>query len=135
MSDFKSEFKLGWGPLFAATIGTMCGLLTLTNYTQGFLCWPRNQRVWVDTRSIFLELYCFHVCRAVYGAYSWLSRAKIRHKGVRDDRPHRPRTWVCPCFYEYRVLASLVCQLGHIGRTCRRLSPYHLDKRSKWLVC
>lgn len=35
-----NEFKLGWGPLFAATIGTMCGLLTLTNYSQGFFVGP-----------------------------------------------------------------------------------------------
>ena len=30
------EFKKGWGPLLAATMGTMCGLMTATNYTQGF---------------------------------------------------------------------------------------------------
>ena len=35
-----NEFKLGWGPLLAATIGTMCGLLTLTNYSQGFFVGP-----------------------------------------------------------------------------------------------
>ena len=35
-----NEFKAGWAPLFAATIGTMCGLITITNYTQGFFVGP-----------------------------------------------------------------------------------------------
>ena len=35
-----NEFKHGWGPLLAATIGTMCGLLTITNYSQGFFVGP-----------------------------------------------------------------------------------------------
>ena len=35
-----SEFRKGWGALLAATIGTMCGLLTITNYTQGFFVGP-----------------------------------------------------------------------------------------------
>jgi predicted MFS family arabinose efflux permease len=35
-----NEFKNGWGPLLAATIGTMCGLLTVTNYSQGFFIGP-----------------------------------------------------------------------------------------------
>lgn len=35
-----NEFKDGWGPLLAATIGTMCGLLTVTNYSQGFFVAP-----------------------------------------------------------------------------------------------
>ena len=34
------EFRDGWKPLLAATIGTMCGLFTLTNYTQGFFVGP-----------------------------------------------------------------------------------------------
>lgn len=34
------EFKKGWGALLAATIGTMCGLLTITVYTQGFFVGP-----------------------------------------------------------------------------------------------
>ncbi len=35
-----SEFRLGWGPLLAATVGTMCGIFTLTNYSQGFFVGP-----------------------------------------------------------------------------------------------
>lgn len=35
-----SEFSKGAGPLFAAIIGTMCGLITITNYSQGFFVDP-----------------------------------------------------------------------------------------------
>ncbi len=35
-----NEFSNGWKPLFAATIGTMCGIFTLTNYSQGFFVGP-----------------------------------------------------------------------------------------------
>lgn len=35
-----NEFKQGWAPLLAATIGTMCGLMTITNYSQGFFIAP-----------------------------------------------------------------------------------------------
>jgi len=35
-----SEFAKGSGPLFAAVIGTMCGLITITNYSQGFFVGP-----------------------------------------------------------------------------------------------
>ena len=35
-----NEFRKGWGPLLAATIGMMCGLLTITNYSQGFFVGP-----------------------------------------------------------------------------------------------
>ncbi|MEM7284074.1 MAG: MFS transporter, partial [Pseudomonadota bacterium] len=34
------EFVRGWGPLLAATLGTMCGLITVTNYSQGFFVGP-----------------------------------------------------------------------------------------------
>jgi len=35
-----NEFSQGWRPLLAATIGTMCGIFTLTNYSQGFFVGP-----------------------------------------------------------------------------------------------
>jgi len=35
-----NEFSQGWKPLLAATIGTMCGIFTLTNYSQGFFVGP-----------------------------------------------------------------------------------------------
>ena len=38
-----NEFKDGWGTLVAAVIGTMCGLITITNYSQGFFVGPVTQ--------------------------------------------------------------------------------------------
>ncbi len=35
-----NEFSQGWKPLVAATVGTMCGIFTLTNYSQGFFVGP-----------------------------------------------------------------------------------------------
>jgi MFS family permease len=35
-----NEFRQGWKPLLAATVGTMCGIFTLTNYSQGFFVGP-----------------------------------------------------------------------------------------------
>lgn len=35
-----SEFREGWKPLLAATVGTMCGVTTITNYSQGFFVGP-----------------------------------------------------------------------------------------------
>ena len=35
-----NEFQAGWKPLLAATVGTMCGLITITNYSQGFFVGP-----------------------------------------------------------------------------------------------
>lgn len=35
-----NEFQRGWAPLLAATTGTMCGIMTVTNYTQGFFAGP-----------------------------------------------------------------------------------------------
>jgi len=54
-----SEYKLGWGPLFAATIGTMCGLLTLTNYTQGFFVGPVTQEFGWSPAQFFLSYTIF----------------------------------------------------------------------------
>ena len=35
-----NEFRQGWRPLLAATMGTMCGIFAFTNYTQGFFVAP-----------------------------------------------------------------------------------------------
>lgn len=49
-----NEFKHGWGPLLAATIGTMCGLLTITNYSQGFFVGPvTNEFGWSPAEFFF----------------------------------------------------------------------------------
>lgn len=34
------EFSQGWKPLIAAIVGTMCGLITITNYSQSFFLQP-----------------------------------------------------------------------------------------------
>jgi len=34
------EFRSGWKLLLAAAVGTMCGLMTITNYSQGFFVGP-----------------------------------------------------------------------------------------------
>lgn len=56
-----SEFKYGWKPLFAATIGTMCGIFTLTNYSQGFFVGPVTSEFGWST-SQFLFSYTVMMC-------------------------------------------------------------------------
>lgn len=48
------EFKRGAGPLLAALIGTMCGLITVTNYSQGFFVGPVTQEFGWDPGQFFL---------------------------------------------------------------------------------
>ena len=62
-----NEFKLGWGPLLAATIGTMCGLLTLTNYTQGFFVGPVTQEFGWTPPQFFLS-YTVFMCAGLITA-------------------------------------------------------------------
>lgn len=57
-----NEFKEGWKPLIAATIGTMCGIFTLTNYSQGFFVGPVTSEFGWTTSQFFLSytvLMCF----------------------------------------------------------------------------
>jgi len=57
-----SEFRNGWKPLFAATIGTMCGIFTLTMYTQGFFVGPVTSEFGWSASQFFLSytvLLCF----------------------------------------------------------------------------
>ena len=57
-----SEFRNGWKPLFAATIGTMCGIFTLTMYTQGFFVGPVTAEFGWSAPQFFLSytvLLCF----------------------------------------------------------------------------
>ncbi len=56
------EFSNGWKPLFAATIGTMCGIFTLTNYSQGFFVGPVTSEFGWTPPQFFLSytvLMCF----------------------------------------------------------------------------
>lgn len=66
-----NEFREGWKTLFAATIGTMCGIFTLTNYTQGFFCGPSYCRVWLDSATVPVELYGDDVFRSCDRASGW----------------------------------------------------------------
>jgi len=50
-----SEFTYGWKSLLAATIGTMCGIFTLTNYTQGFFVGPVTSEFGWSTAQFFLS--------------------------------------------------------------------------------
>lgn len=49
-----NEFKKGWGTLIAAVIGTMCGLITITNYSQGFFVGPVTQEFGWSPQEFFL---------------------------------------------------------------------------------
>ena len=49
------EFRNGWKPLFAATIGTMCGIFTLTMYTQGFFVGPVTSEFGWSASQFFLS--------------------------------------------------------------------------------
>ena len=49
-----NEFRTGWPPLLAATVGTMCGLLTITNYSQGFFVGPVTQEFGWTPPQFFL---------------------------------------------------------------------------------
>ena len=57
-----NEFKHGWKSLLAATIGTMCGIFTLTNYSQGFFVGPVITEFGWSASQFFLSytvLMCF----------------------------------------------------------------------------
>lgn len=57
-----NEFRDGWKPLVAATIGTMCGIFTLTNYSQGFFVGPVTSEFGWSPPQFFLSytvLMCF----------------------------------------------------------------------------
>ncbi|NNE61706.1 MAG: MFS transporter [Woeseia sp.] len=50
-----NEFKYGWKSLLAATIGTMCGIFTLTNYSQGFFVGPVTSEFGWTPSQFFLS--------------------------------------------------------------------------------
>lgn len=55
VADSSSEFSEGWKPLLAATIGTMCGIFTLTNYSQGFFVGPVTSEFGWTPSQFFLS--------------------------------------------------------------------------------
>lgn len=62
-----SEFSKGAGPLFAATIGTMGGIMTLTNYSQGFFVGPVIQEFGWTPGQFFLGFTIF-MCAGLFTA-------------------------------------------------------------------
>ena len=50
-----NEFRYGWKPLLAATVGTMCGIFTLTNYSQGFFVGPVTSEFGWSASQFFLS--------------------------------------------------------------------------------
>jgi len=78
------EFKKGWGPLLAATLGTMCGLMTATNYTQGFFVGAVTQEFGWTAPQFFLSytvLMCMGlICGPVVG--SLVEKYGIRKLGI-----------------------------------------------------
>ena len=49
-----NEFQSGWRLLLAATLGTMCGLITVTNYSQGFFVGPVTEEFGWTKAQFFL---------------------------------------------------------------------------------
>ncbi|MEM7082983.1 MAG: MFS transporter [Pseudomonadota bacterium] len=60
-----SEFKQGWKPLVAATVGTMCGIFTLTNYSQGFFVGPVTSEFGWSPSEFFLS-YTVLMCLGLF---------------------------------------------------------------------
>ncbi len=72
-----NEFKKGWGPLLAASLGTMCGLMTVTNYSQGFFVgavaaefgWTPPQFFMSFTIMMCMGLICGPLIGSLAGKY------------------------------------------------------------------
>ena len=62
-----NEFKEGWAPLLAATLGTMCGLLTISNYSQGFFVAPVTSEFGWSVAEFFLA-FTITTCLALFTA-------------------------------------------------------------------
>lgn len=71
------EFKKGWGPLLAATIGMVCGIMTATNYSQGFFVgavttefgWSRPQFFLSYTVLMCMGLICGPIIGSLAGKH------------------------------------------------------------------
>lgn len=78
------EFKRGAGPLLAAVIGTMCGMITITNYTQTFFVGPVTQEFGWSKGQFFLGFTCMMVTGLVtaplFGALA--DRFGVRRLGI-----------------------------------------------------
>ena len=76
-----NEFSVGWKPLLAATIGTMCGIFTLTNYSQGFFVGPVTSEFGWSPSQFFLSytvLMCLGlVTGPLVGSIAQRTRLKV----------------------------------------------------------
>ncbi len=72
-----NEFKKGWGPLLAATVGMMCGLLTITNYSQGFFVGPVTADLGWSPPEFFFA-FTITVCLCVMGSGRTMHIARNR---------------------------------------------------------
>ncbi len=79
-----SEFRLGWGPLLAATVGTMCGIFTLTNYSQGFFVGPVITEFGWSAPQFFLSYTILMCLGLVTGPIigSWAQKSGLRTIGI-----------------------------------------------------
>jgi MFS family permease len=79
-----NEFKEGWKSLFAATIGMMCGIFTLTNYSQGFFVGPVSAEFgWTPTQFFlsYTVMMCFGLLTGpIVGSYA--ARVGLRTVGI-----------------------------------------------------
>lgn len=79
-----NEFKYGWKSLLAATIGTMCGIFTLTNYSQGFFVGPVTSEFGWTPSEFFLSYTVLMCLGLVTGPLvgSFAEKAGLRIIGV-----------------------------------------------------
>lgn len=79
-----SEFKAGWKPLLAAVIGTMCGLITITNYSQGFMVGPVSSEFGWTPAQFFLSFTVMMCVGMIAGPLvgQWAERIGIRMLGI-----------------------------------------------------
>lgn len=79
-----NEFKAGWAPLMAATIGTMCGVMTITNYSQGFFVGPVTAEFGWTPPQFFLGFTIMMCLGLVAGPWigSMVPRFGIRKLGL-----------------------------------------------------
>lgn len=79
-----NEFKAGWAPLMAATIGTMCGVMTITNYSQGFFVGPVTAEFGWTPPQFFLGFTIMMCLGLVAGPWigSMVPRFGIRKLGM-----------------------------------------------------
>lgn len=84
MRKKMSEFREGWKTLVAATVGTMCGIFTLTNYSQGFFVGPVTAEFGWTPPQFFLS-YTVLMCLGLFTGPlvgSFAEKAGLRIVGV-----------------------------------------------------